>query len=98
VKRYVYVYRYLVTASEHPDVPVGTPLVDHKREHTAVWDFLGEDGVIRQVVGRRGPRICSDCHQMKFVREYDHPGEHGKDALYVPWPTDEEIAEVTGAA
>lgn len=81
-----YVYRYLVTASEHAEVPVGTPLIDKRRDRIKVWDFLTDDG-IKMVVGERGPRACSECHTLhKLVRDYDHEGEHGETAPYTPWP------------
>lgn len=92
-----YVYRYLVTSSEHPDIKVGTPLVHHRREVVTAWDFLTEAGV-RTVVGRRGPRCCSECHQLGLVREYAHDGDHGQSAPYVEWPTEADIAEVLADA
>lgn len=89
----VYTYRFLVVASEHPEIPVGTPMVDARRSDPMVWDFL-HDGEILSVVGKRGPRCCSECHAIGLVRDYGHDGDHGESAPYTVWPTDEEIEAV----
>lgn len=80
----VFIYRYEVTASDHPGVPVGTRLADARRELVKDWVTIDRaTGDMRTFVGERRERCCSECYALhRLVRDYGHVGEHGKDAPY----------------
>jgi hypothetical protein len=83
-----YVYRYLVTASTESTVPVGTSLVDQRRELVKAWEFIDMvTGASSYFVGERRGRCCSECHALhRLARDYGHEGEHGEGAPYTPDP------------
>jgi hypothetical protein len=74
-----FVYRYEVTASDHPDVPVGAHLADTRRDPVKAWATLDRTtGDMHTFVGERRARCCSECYVLhRRVRDYDHDGEHG---------------------
>jgi hypothetical protein len=82
----VYIYRYEVVASDHPNVPVGTRLADARRDLVKDWITMDRDtGDMRSFVGERRERCCSECYvHHRKVRDYGHAGEHGESAPYTP--------------
>lgn len=74
-----YVYRYEVTMSDYEPVPVGTLLVDARRDLVKVWTIRdGETGKMFEFVGQRRERMCSDCWVLrKGANEDGHDGPHG---------------------
>jgi hypothetical protein len=79
-----YVYRYEVTDSDLPEVPVGTCLVDARRDLVKDWivfDRTTDD--MRAFTGERRERCCSECYAIhQLVRDHGHEGAHGKGAPY----------------
>ena len=74
-----YVYRYNVTASSVDSVPVGTILIDKRRDLTHTWKFMDEtSGEITCMTGERfGDRLCPTCYKsLRKATAFGHPGEH----------------------
>ena len=75
-----FIYRYEVTASDYPEVPVGQWLVDKRRDLTKDWTIMNfRTGEEFTFVGVRRDRCCVECYyDHRLVRPYGHDSEHGE--------------------
>jgi hypothetical protein len=77
------IYRYRITASDIPAMPVGANIIDRKHTLEAGWTYIS-NGTFQYATGERIDRCCSECVVLGWGNQYGHEGEHGETAPRLP--------------